>query len=99
MGIRSTRSITRQEAIDRITAILHYVECDDWHNIERTSEEGAMPSTNIWELADNLSEWIPYLHTVPNIKKWTNTMLETVMDCPYIRFSLLDNYQIGFTGD
>ena len=86
MSIKTTRDITRAEAIERIKSIAslhsekHYLEID------------CLSFETNYDIQDFVDGDLPY--DVFNIEKWTDKMLENVMDEPFFRHSLFDNYLI-----
>lgn len=87
MGIKSTTTITRTAAIDRITLIYNLVSTQDYRAIEQCS----------FESEHSVAEWVNSWNTLPDsalLDKYTDSMLEDLMDMPFIRLSMFDNYVI-----
>ena len=83
MGIQSTRDISRSAAIRRIELIYRLIVDKEYRLLEEeTSEETHIIGHNIPN---------PELD-IHSLDKWTNRMLEDVMDRPLFRFSYFDNY-------
>lgn len=87
MGIRTTREISRKTAINRVSFIVKIVEGKDFRAIERHSHEA---DHDISLFVHNFVR--PGFFEV--IEKWTNEMLEEVIDQPFYRFSMFDNYTV-----
>ena len=87
MSIKSTQYITRESAVERIKKINDLVLNKDFRELERVSSEHS----------DYRIDFVLQDLTFPDIEhieKWTNRMLEDVMDNPVYRFSMFDNYLI-----
>jgi hypothetical protein len=85
MGIRSTKRISRAEAIERIKGINRLAETKDYRQIERSSHEDH-DEEDIVKFVDS------YKHLC--IDKWTNRMLGDKMDEPFFRYSMFENYLV-----
>lgn len=87
MGIRSTREISKATAIRRISAVVKMAEEKNFRAIESYSNE-----------ADHDVSLFVHNFVRPEffdcIEKWTNKMLEDVIDQPFYRFSMFDNYTV-----
>ena len=91
MGIQSTQDITRDEAIDRIETVCGLILEQNYLGLENCSFE---PDYDIQKFIDNWQIMnIPI--NITNIANWTNKMLEDVLDQPYFRKSMFDNYFVG----
>ena len=89
MGIKSTMDITRENAITRINKINEIVADKDYRRLEGTTSEH---DHDLRDFVDN--------GTHPtDISKWTNSMLEDLMDEPFYRYSMFDNYSIISEGE
>ena len=86
MSIQSTRTITRESAIERIGRVALLVEGGYYRILEEITSE---PDYN---LTGCLHEGVDFERT--NLRNWTNTMLEEVMDKPFYRYSLFENYNV-----
>lgn len=87
MGIKSTQEISRENAIDRIKKIYDLVQESDYQAIQETTNEDG----------DSVQEFVlkyrnSSLIDIENIDKFTNEMLEDIMDRPFFRYSMFDNY-------
>lgn len=87
MGIKTTLHISRRVAIERITKVYNYVQDEDYLAIEKNSSE---ESDNIEKFVEATKDNVE----IDNIHKFTNSMLEEIMDKPYFRNSYFDNYLI-----
>lgn len=85
MGIQSTRDISRQDAIDRIEKIINLVKNKNYREIENVSNETDY----------NVQSFVDKVIIDDNIDNWTNKMLEDVIDCPFFRYSMFDNYNVN----
>ena len=86
MGIQTTIHIKRDEAIRRIHEIMMLV-CDyDYRGIEQTTCEC---DYDVMDFVKNYEDM-----EASNIDKWTNKMLEDVIDKPFYRYSMFDNYWV-----
>jgi len=86
MGIKSTKEITRKDAIKRIKEIIILIKKEYYFDIENNVFE---PDNDIIEFMNN---WVPI--NISTINQWTNKMLANYMDKPFFRFSMFDNYLI-----
>ncbi len=83
LGIQSTVHISRSDAIRRITEIQNLALQKDYLGIEDITYE---PDNDIKKFVMNFES--------ADVTKWTNSMLEELMDTPFFRFSMFDNYSI-----
>jgi hypothetical protein len=86
MSIQSTKIITREKALARIKEILVIKILRDYKKLEDTSFD---PDYSILNFMDTS---LP--HDVINLNNFTDDMLENIMDEPFYRFSMFDNYII-----
>lgn len=86
MSIKSTKHIARQVAIDRIKLIQQLVIDKDYQELEQKVFE---PDYTVQQFIDKHE-----LTDIFDIDKWTNKMLEDLMDEPFYRESMFDNYLI-----
>jgi hypothetical protein len=101
MGIQSTRYITREAAIERIFVILLMATNNKFREIESVTNENDNQDGwcwPIWEIEEKLWSVYPHLKDVP-LEDWLDTMLSDVMDKPYFRHSIFENYIINETGE
>lgn len=86
MSVQSTRNISRVIAIARIKDIHGMIQKKYYRTIEALSFE---PNEDIVEFVkDNLNM------DISSIEQWTNSMLEEVLDRPFFRWSMFNNYTI-----
>ena len=86
MSIKSTQNITRAEAINRIRQIVILVyEC----NYKAIADVSYEPDHNVWNFVNNFTH-----RDYASLDKWSDRMLEEVMDEPFFRYSMFDNYLI-----
>lgn len=81
MGIKSTMEISRKDTISRITEIQRLVANHNFYEVESITYE---PEHDIREFFNSM--------VLFDVSKWTNTMLEDLLDTPFFRFSMFDNY-------
>ena len=93
MGIHSTRKISRKDAINRILFINDCCLEKDYLGLEQKTFEHES-GINLKQFVDSYSEI-----DVSNIDRWTNYMLEEVIDLPFFRNSMFDNYVIREEGE
>ena len=85
MSIQSTKYVTREFAIQRIVKMLGYIYARSYRKIEAETTENY-----------RLSKYVDDFATidVTAIEEYTNTMLEDILDKPFIRESMFDNYRV-----
>lgn len=86
MSIQSTVDITREAAIYRITKIAELIKDRNFLEIEQNSLEH---DCDIREFVNKYQN-----EDFSNLEKWTDRMLEDIMDKPYFRHSIFDNYLV-----
>lgn len=86
MGIKSTQTIDRLTAIRRIKEINELAINHQYAAIEKLS----------WERDENIASFVDNHEPIQAefIDNWTDKMLEDVMDKPFFRFSMFDNYTV-----
>ena len=94
MGIRSTVEITREKAIDRIIEIDNLALHKKYSLLEEITFEPDFCVENFIEkfhqkLSVNSSK-------IDLLTEYTDEMLEAIMDKPFYRYSMFDNYFIIF---
>jgi hypothetical protein len=87
MGIQSTQDITRKTAIERIKDVDKCIKEKDYRRLEAISSEH--DHALIRKFIDNPPDCYNSI-----IDKYTNQMLEDIIDLPFYRFSLFDNYSV-----
>ena len=83
MGIQSTRQLTREDAIARLTEINNMLIIGNYKGIVESGTEYD---------EDDLQNMIPV--NLDNVEGWTNKMLENQLEKKFWRFSMFDNYWI-----
>ena len=91
MGIRSTVEVTRPEALERIDCVLQYVWDMDYRALEKDSFEEDGIKEFMEEVCDSGLNGA-------DRTKWTNSMLEDLLDRPFFRWSMFQNYTVSDTG-
>lgn len=86
MGIQSTNTISRQEAIERIIFIYSIIEKKNYILLETYSFE---PEENLQKFVDTTE-----VIDTSNLCFYTNKMLEDILDKSFFRYSMFDNYSI-----
>lgn len=84
MSVQSTVDISREDAIDRIKKIHFLASEKDYVGIARLSYE---PDADIQSFVNDLKN-------IDDIEKWTDRMIEDVIDLPFYRKSMFDNYSV-----
>jgi hypothetical protein len=91
MSIKSTKNISREDALTRINVILKFIKGKNYRALE---DAGFETDISPAEFMDLYSEEIS---SIDNPYNYTNGMLEDIMDMPYFRWSLFDNYFVNET--
>jgi hypothetical protein len=86
MSIKTTRYITREQAIARIKYILYLNNVNARELILKNSYECDLT-------LENIKEYIEYFPS-KYVKELSNKALEELMDTPFIRYSMFENYII-----
>jgi|GEM_PF-6473746 hypothetical protein len=86
MSIQSTITVNRKWAIYRIRLIARLVDLRDYKGVEQESFE---PDYDVQAFVDEKTNVV-----IDNLDNWTNRMLERVIDQPFFRQSLFDNYNV-----
>jgi hypothetical protein len=90
MSIKSTIRISRQDAINRIKLINKLILQLNYHKIEQESSEDSI----------SIERWVNDYYDVLLSKKqvdvnmYSNSMLADIMDLPFYRTSIFNNYII-----
>lgn len=87
MGIQTTVEITRSEAIARIQQVEYLYKQKNFRRLEGISQEVE------YNLLKFVEDSLPYSLKY-DLVNFTNTMLEEVMDLPFFRYSLYENYEV-----
>jgi isopentenyldiphosphate isomerase len=88
MGIRSTSDISRCTAVSRIIEIDKIIADKNYRELESLTSEYDI------DLVSFVNNATPLNTNEDELSKWTDTMLEDMMDKPFYRFSMFDNYLI-----
>jgi hypothetical protein len=97
MGIKSTREITRESAIERISKIIKMINEAEWvdlHDSMYGIEDHDFLDNFVNEYNDIDKEYNANNKVFKSIDKWPNKMLEEFMDKRGIRYSIFENYII-----
>lgn len=86
MGIQSTSWIPREEMIARILKIDRLLQDKDYRGIEESSSEH---DVSVQSFVDNNE---PKYFSKEQLERFTDSMLEDIMDQPFFRYSMFDNY-------
>jgi hypothetical protein len=89
MSIQSTLDISRTDAISRIRKIQLLLSTFDFLALEADSSEHDI----------KIDAWLP-LHQptrdeILHLEQFTNNMIEEIIDQPFYRFSMFDNYCVS----
>ena len=90
MSIQSTRTITREAAISRILEVNTLVDAQDYKGLEGIT----------FEADHNICNFVVTRNFVnkegvcADLSKLTDSMVEEMIDLPFYRFSMFENYQI-----
>lgn len=84
MSIQTTIHIPRAQALARITEVSNYLDEKNYRAIGENAFE-TYRLDDFFEMESFGDE---------NLDNWTNEMLENVMDRPYYRYSLFENYYV-----
>lgn len=88
MSIQSTVTISRKQALDRIKTIIKLAHSFNFQGIESAS----------FETEESITDFVDYVDSIKHIEhleKWTNKMLEELMDQPFFRKSIFENYYVA----
>ena len=99
MGIKSTQYISRQDAIERISEQVNYLVKGHYYNLQQRSfEDNPLSGSMVKYLEDEIlktSNTIVLSEALTNINHLTDKMLEDIIDLPFIRYSMFENYIIN----
>ena len=93
MSIKTTQYINRNDAIDRISTVTLLVKDRNLYELNKITNESYTSFANF--LQDH--DWYNYFYDygdIDTLNKFTNDTLEDIMDSPFYRFSMFDNYEI-----
>lgn len=83
-----TKRIKRSEAIQRICQVYLLIQESEFQTLEKESYEPDLEILDCLDYVENSRELI-YMEFVT---KWSNSMLQNVMDLPFFRYKHDDNY-------
>lgn len=103
MGIKSTQYISRQDAIERISEQVNYLVKGHYYNLQqRSSEDNPLNGSMIKYLEDEILKTsnviisdLSTLKSLDYLNHLTDKMLEDIIDLPFIRYSMFENYIIN----
>lgn len=97
MGIESTREISRENTIDRISSIINLIEEADWGELYKIAEDedGNFKEDFVNKYNDIYKEYTNNNSIFKSLDKWPNKYLEDFMDKMGVRYSIFENYVIG----
>jgi hypothetical protein len=93
MGIESTKYVSRAWAIERIMFIQGLAATKHYHKLkEATGEEDS---------TEQMKSFVKGIEIIPEeeLDKFTDEMLEEIIDMPYFRNDMFENYLIGIDED
>ena len=93
MGVRSTKDITLDNAIERIMHIAKLVEEKDYRAIESATCE------TDFDVEDFVNEGCSFDYSREALAKWSILMIERQIDKPFYRCSKYDSYAIDLELD
>ena len=96
MSIKSTTTITRQTAVNRIKKIIALIRARDYKAIDNATSELDRDECDLVDFVEQENDVLfckP--HQYKRIQNWSDGMLEYQMDKPYYRLSIFSNYIIG----
>lgn len=85
MSIKSTSDISRNQAIERIRFIYALAVDRNYRAIAAFSFE---PNYRVSDFVETIDEIVD----IDNLDSFTNKMLEGIVDTPFFRKSMFDNY-------
>ncbi len=96
MGIESTREISRENTIERISFIINLIEEADWVELYKIAEneDGNFKEDFVNEYNDIYKDYNYNNDIFKSLNKWPNKYLEDFMDKMGVRYSMFENYMI-----
>ena len=94
MGIQTTHNITRQAALERVKKVCECIRLRDYRELESISSENEEDNCLQNFIDSSGSCLINHLGISISHDKWTNRMLEDLLDKPFWRESQFDNYTV-----
>lgn len=89
MGIKTTISISREQAVDRIVHINQLVIEKNYRALQETTCEHDESFSKLVDSAE------PLTLDRQTLMQWTDTMLDDKLDEPLYRFSMFENYLVS----
>ena len=87
MGIESTMNISKERAFERIIKIYQIIANKEYRILEEESNEEYL-------VEDYIDKFVLNDIDIVNIHKFTNRQLENIIDIPFFRFSMFENYDV-----
>lgn len=95
MGIQSTRYISREQVINRITETIKLIEDANWVTLYNNLDDEDYVKQDYVNIYNDLhKDYINNNKLFKEVSKWPNDYLEKFMDEPGIRYTLFENYFI-----
>ncbi len=96
MGIESTREITRENSIERISYIVNLIEEADWVELYKIAkdEDGNFGDEYIDRYNKIYQEYQNNNKLFKSLDNWPNKYLEDFMDKMGVRYNMFENYMI-----
>jgi hypothetical protein len=92
MGIQNTRSIAPSMAIARIKTIAHLIKNKRYQYLDKMC---ATESTAVDAFIDSPEAQVQARRCCDaDLFEWSHTMIEGVLDSPFYRESIFDNYEL-----
>lgn len=103
MGIKSTQYISRGKALKRISEQVKHLIKGNYYNLQqKSSEDTPLDGSMIKYLEDKILKTsntfiseLRGLKSLDYLNHLTDKMLEDIIDLPFIRYSMFDNYIIN----
>lgn len=96
MGIESTREISREDTIERISSIIKLIEDADWVELYKIAEneDDGFEDEYVNKYNEIYQEYHNNNKLFKSLDKWPNKYLEDFMDKMGVRYSMFENYMI-----
>lgn len=96
MGIESTREISRENTIDRISSIIKLIEDANWVELYKIAEyeDDYFKDNYVNDYNEIHKEYIYNNSLFVTLDNWPNKYLEDFMDKMGVRYSMFENYMI-----
>lgn len=89
MSIKSTKYVTREWAVERILLVAYHAKHYQYLELQLVTYD---PENNLPLFVDHYMLGTQYTEEL--LSRWTNQMLEEILDKPFYRESMFDNYLI-----